>query len=414
MADATLLVLGSTVITTWGRDQIRRLSEQARRRGVALIGADTPDNLRAALPDELTRVDELLPLDVNDPQSCRDWAAQTRPAVDGVLTIRELAVYSNALVAQELGLPANAPEVVERIRNKDLARQRLREHGFPQPATALCDSVADGERFIRGNLPGPWIVKPRDGLASIGVSRLDGPEQLPGAVAAFGAPPKAFGNLPANPSFLIETFVAGHEYSAEGVVVGGEPQVLALVRKQITDGFIETGHRTPAGLDEATAEAARDAVARAVSAVGITRGIFHVEFWVTDAGIVLGELHDRPGGDYIHALVEHVRPGFELYGALVDDLLGRPAQPVPPARGAAAAEFLLLPPGRLRAVHGWEELTRHPAVLVADLFVRPGDEIAPVSDAFNRHGVFVVGADTAEQVDQVVAELRELVRFEVD
>jgi phosphoribosylaminoimidazole carboxylase (NCAIR synthetase) len=411
MADATLLVLGNTVITTWGRDQIRRLSEQARRRGVALIGADTPENLRAASPQELARVDEVVALDVNDPEACRAWAAG-RPAVDGVLTIRELAVYSTAVLAKELGLAGNDPEAVARIRNKDLARQRLREHGFAQPSTALCGDLADAERFLADTGPGPWIVKPRDGLASIGVSLVTGADELAAAVAKFGAPPPAMGNLPASPTFLVETFVPGAEFSAEGVVMDGVPRVLALVRKTVTDGFIETGHRTPAGLPDATAEAAADAVARAVRAVGITRGIFHVEFWVNDSGIVLGELHDRPAGDYIHALIEHTRPGFELYGALVDDLLGLAPQTVPPASGAAAAEFLLIPPGRLRAVHGWDDLSRHPDVFAADLWVAPGDAIAPVVDAFGRHGAFVVGAASAEEADRTVRELTATLRFE--
>ena len=414
MADATLLILGSTVITTWGRDQIRRLSEQARRRGVALIGADTAANLAGAFEEELARVDEVLELDVNDPQACRTWAAETRPGIDAVLTIRELAVYSTALVARELGLAGNAPEVVERIRNKDLARQRLRDHGFVQPDVALCDDPAEAERFMREHPPGPWIVKPRDGLASIGVSLVTDPGELAEAVAKFGAPPPAMGNLPASRSFLIETYVSGPEYSADGVMIGGVPRVLTLVRKEITDGFIEIGHHTPAGLDEATEAAARDAVAHAVTAVGITRGIFHVEFWVSEAGIVLGELHDRPGGDYIHALVEHTHPGFELYGALIDDLLGRPAQPIPPARGAAAVRFLLAPPGRLRAVSGWDELTRHPATLATDLWVSPGDTIAPVTDAFGRHGALVIKAPDAEQADELIAELSSRVRFEVE
>jgi hypothetical protein len=102
-----------------------------------------------------------------------------------------------------------------------------------------------------------------------------------------------------------------------------------------------------------------------------------------------------------------------LYGTLVDDLLGRPPRPIPPASGAAAVEFLLLPPGHLIAVHGWDELRRHPAVLMADLWVAPGDTIEPVTDAFGRHGAFVVGADTPERADRLITELRETLRFEV-
>ncbi|WP_171163455.1 ATP-grasp domain-containing protein [Streptomyces sp. I05A-00742] len=413
MTEAMLLVLGSTALTPWGRDQIRRLCHQARRRGLALIGADTPENLRKATRDELARVDTVLPLDVHDADACRAWAA-TGPAVAAVVTIRELSVLPAAVIARELGIAGNDPEAVHRVRNKDLCRDRLREAGFPQPRTALCADAADAERFLRATGPGPWIVKPRDGLAGIGVSRVDGPDGLPAALAAFGAPPAAMGALPASAGFLVETFVEGAEFSAEGVLVGGVPRVLALTRKGTGEGFVETSQRVPSGLDKATAEEAADAVARALTAVGVTRGVFHVEFWVTADGIVLGELHDRGGGDYIHALVEHTRPGLELYGTLIDDLLGRTPAPVPEAVGAARAEFPLAPPGRLRAVHGWDALSRHPSVLAAHLRVAPGDVIGPARDSYTRPAVFVAGAEDADAVDALVAELTAGVTFETE
>ncbi|HEY1621689.1 MAG TPA: ATP-grasp domain-containing protein [Streptosporangiaceae bacterium] len=412
MTAPVLLVVGFVVATSWGQDQIRRLSDQARRRGICLVGADTIGNLSRARPSEFGLVDKVVALDVHDAGACGAWAAG-RHGIDAVLTISELAVYPAAVIAQELGLPGNAPQAVHRVRNKDLCRDRLRAAGFRQPRIALCRSEQDAARFMAQTGPGPWVVKPRDGMASIGVSLLDGPAGLPAALERFGGPPPAFGSLPRTGSFLVEDYVEGEEFSAEGVVRSGVPQVLSLTRKQVGPGFVETGHRAPAGLAVGTAAEAAAAVSGALTEIGITRGIFHVEFWVTSSGVVLGELHDRPGGDYLHALVEHRRPGLELYGTVLDDLLGLPPAPVPAATGAAAASFLLIPPGRLTAVHGWDKLTGHPAVLAADLWAAPGDVIEPVTDSFGRHGVFVVGADTGDEADRLVRDLADAVTFEV-
>jgi glutathione synthase/RimK-type ligase-like ATP-grasp enzyme len=414
MSETTLLIAGSTVITTWGRDQVRRLSEQARRRGVRLIGADSPQNLANASAGELAQVDEILPLDVNDPQACLDWAKSAAPAgLAAVLTIRELAVYSTALMARELGLAGNDPEAVLRIRNKDLCRTRLREAGFSQPATALGLTADDARLFMKEHGPGPWIIKPRDGLASLGVSLIRGEDDIEPALARLAmTPPGAFGSLSSDAPFLIETFVEGAEYSAEGVMVGGTAQVLALTQKQDVD-FIETGHRVPASLSPAQEEAATRAVTGALREAGIARGIFHVEFWLNDGGVVIGELHDRPGGDYIHLLVEYARPGLELYGMLVDDLLSRDPGQAPAMTRAAAAQFLICPPGRLGAVSGWDELTSNPAVLTADLSIAPGDTVAPVADSWGRHGVFVVGGHSPEEVDSLTSRLRDSVDFTV-
>jgi biotin carboxylase len=413
MTDATLLIMGVTAGTSWGRDQIRRLSGQARRRGVKLVGADTPSNLRVATAEERSCVDKVMPLDVHDADACRAWAA-TSPGIDAVLTIRELAVYATAILAEELGLAGNDPEAVHRIRNKDLCRERLRDLGFPQPMVTVCRSAGEAERFMRQTGPGPWIVKPRDGLASIGVSVVEQPRDIPAALQKFGSPPPALGTLPVSRSFLIETFVQGKEFSAEGVIVAGTPLVLALTRKTIAEGFIGVSQRVPAGLDEPAARMASEAVARALIAVGITRGIFHVEFWLTESGIVLGEFHIRPAGDFIHALVEHTRPGLELYGALIDDLLGRTPENIPDLTAAAGVEFLLAPPGRVRAVHGWEEVTRHPSVIAADLQVAPGDVIESKTDTFTRPGVFVVGAETINDLTALIDLLRRTVIFDVE
>src|SRR5947208_194045 len=78
---------------------------------------------------------------------------------------------------------------------------------------------------------GPWVVKPRDGMGSVGVSLVDSVDALPAALDL----------LPSGVPFLVETFVTGREFSAEGLLVGGRPTVLALTAKTTGAGFVETG-----------------------------------------------------------------------------------------------------------------------------------------------------------------------------
>jgi hypothetical protein len=225
--------------------------------------------------------------------------------------------------------------------------------------------------------------------------------------------PPALGKLGSSAPFLVETFISGREYSAEGICTSGAPQVLAITEKFTTDSFVEIGHRVPAGLDNATAREARATVELAVSAVGITRGIFHVEFWITENGIILGELHARPGGDFIHALVEHSRPGLELYGTLIDDLLNRDSPAFPKQTAAAGVEYLILPPGRVRSIQGWDTIPQDQSVIAAHLEVRPGDPVHPVASSADRHGVVVVEAPTRGEVDAVLSRLTETFHIDI-
>lgn len=394
MADRTLLVLGCASVTPHGRDQMRRLSDQARRRGVHVLGADTAANLAKA--DLAGLVGESVVLDVHSPATVREWAA-SRVDVGAVLTFREMCVESVAAAAAALGVAGNEPDVVHTIRTKDLCREALRAQGFRQPECAVVASFEQARAFL-ARRRGPWVVKPRDGMGSVGVSLVDSVDALPAALDV----------LPSEVPFLVETFVTGREFSAEGLLVGGRPTVLALTAKTTGAGFVETGHRMPAESALARAE-----VERAVTAVGLTHGVFHVEFWVDGTDVVLGEVHARPGGDFIHAMVEHVRPGLELYGALMDDLFGEPAAELPAVAAAAGVEFLVLPPGEVLSVQGWDDVLADPAVIAADLSVRAGDVLGPVRGSADRHGVLVVGGPNAAAVDQTLRRLADTVTVEV-
>lgn len=395
-----VLVLGCASSTPYGRDKLRRAAMQARDRGLVLIGADTAANLRQ-MDDGL--VAETVSLDVFNPEDCRAWAAGG-PQIDAVMTFREMCVESAAIIAGELALPGNDPAVTRTIRNKDLCRTTLSTAGFDQPAVALVNGIREAEDFLAVTAPGPWVVKPRSGMGSVGVSLVREPNELA----------RAIDTLSSEPPFLLETFVVGDEFSAEGVMIGQEPIVLGLTAKKKDAGFVESGHRMPAVLSEQVAAAARRDVARALKAVGVTHGIFHVEFWVTPDGIVLGEVHARDGGDFIHLMLEKTRPGLQLYGALFDDLLGERPRALPEQTMAAGVEFVMLPPGRLRSIQGWSDALADEAIVAADLAVGAGRLIGPVLSSADRHGVVVVVGDTSDDVDSALRRVRAAIRIVVD
>jgi biotin carboxylase len=385
---------------------MRRLAEQARARGVRLLGADTAANLRSGI--WRMPADEFAELEFTEAaaDTCRAFAA-AHPEVRAVMTLKEAGVVPAALLADAFGVAGNSVEAARTIRTKDLCRTVLHAAGLDQPRFTVASGLAEATAFLADRDragTGPWIVKPRDGQGSAGVSLVRSAADLPTALA----------RVDSGRPFLIEEFIEGDEFSAEGVMAGAALRVLTLTRKRTGAGFVETGHRTPAGLAPATDAAARAAVVRAVTAAGVTHGLVHAEFWVTAEGdVVLGEIHARPGGDFIHALVEHTLPGFEMFGALLDDLLGHPLPAIPPQRGAAGAEFIVLDSGRVQSVEGWEKATDQPALIAADLDVRPGDVLAAVGSSADRHGVFVAGAATPDEVEAVLAGARDSLRIEI-
>ncbi|WP_328782648.1 ATP-grasp domain-containing protein [Streptomyces canus] len=380
---------------------------QARARGIETHLVNKAEVLEATR-EVCELADAVHALDPDRPEDCVRWARDRAAEglhFDAVLGLRDPVQFSAAELTGVFGAAGNPIDAVRRVRNKDACREALAAAGFRQPSVWLCSDLDDAARALRESA-GPWVVKPRDGLGSIGVRLVTGPEDLARAVD----------ELPTQDPFLVEGFVTGPEFSVEGVFVGGGAKVLAITAKEKLPPpyFVELGHVLPAELPEETRKEIDQEVTAALDALDLRFGVFHVELWLTQDGVVLGEVHARPGGDWLHRLLTYAIPGLEFFGPVFDDLLGRPPGPLPVATRAAAVRFLAPPPGRLLRIDGWERVASHPAVLYAGLFVEPGGVIRPVRDSGDRAGVVVVGAETPARALELAAELARSVEFEVE
>ncbi|MFJ3545188.1 ATP-grasp domain-containing protein [Streptomyces rubiginosohelvolus] len=406
-----LLLIGGGGEMTLSVDVAVQALEQARARGLRTHVTNRADTL-AATPAVTAAADTATAVDFARPGDTADWAAGRaadgeRPAL--VFGVREMAQEAVAATAHALELPGNPPAAVRRIRTKDACRAALAAAGFRQPAVRVCRDASEARAFLAATA-GPWVVKPRDGADSAGVRKVTRPDDLPAALA----------QLPDREApFLVEEFVDGREFSVEGVFVGGSPRVLAVTAKEKLPPpyFVEIGHVLPADLPEETRRSVEETVTAALTALELRFGLFHVELWLTAEGIVLGEVHVRIGGGWIHRMLPHVRPGLELYGTVYDDALGLPVDlpaRLPAPERAAAARYFAPPEGRVTAVSGWDAVRTHPAVLHAELRVGPGDVVPGFRSGGDRVGAVVVGAATPAEARELARELVASVRFTVE
>jgi biotin carboxylase len=207
---------------------------------------------------------------------------------------------------------------------------------------------------------------------------------------------------------LVEEFVAGAEYSVEGILLDTVPQVLAITRKTVTAPpyFVELGHQQPSGLPEPIAATVRATVVAAVQAVGLQRSLFHVEVWVDESGAVTcGEVHGRLGGDWIHAITAYRYPGLELFGLVLDDVLGRPAHlpELDPDR-AAAVVVVAGQPGTITEINSAPQIAGS-TLLATDWAITVGDSISELHDSFARAGLLVFGAPNVATLDTSLSQI---------
>ncbi|MBN0046134.1 ATP-grasp domain-containing protein [Streptomyces actuosus] len=404
-ADRQLLFVGGAGDATLAVDVVSTALQQARRRGLRIHVTNQEATL-AATPGITAQADAASAVDFSTRGASAAWAQAQAAAgerYDVVFGVREMAQEAVAEVAEALGVPGNPPQAVHRVRTKDEARAHLAAAGFPQPRFLVCEDEAAARGFL-AETTGPWVVKPRDAMGSEGVTRIDEPGQLSAALAF----------LPGGGSFIVEEFVEGPEYSAEGVFLDGRPHVLALTSKELLPppNFFEIEYVIPAILPEDTAREIEEQVVAALTALELRFGQFHVELWWTGRGVVLGEIHVRNAGGWIHRMLAHVIPGLEWFGLVYDDVLGNPVdrEALKPVRGSAI-RFLTPPTGRLVAVEGWDEVLSHPAVIHAELAVAPGTVVAAHRSVENRVGHIAVGADTPEEAQALARKLESRVRF---
>ena len=172
----------------------------------------------------------------------------------------------------------------------------LRDNNIPTPDTALGAATA---------LPGPWIVKPRFGRGSRGVTAVDDPQNL-AAICRQTCEP------------IVQTRLAGREFTAD-VVVDHHGDIAACVprwRDETKAGISTKG--------ETFADGAVDAVvARTVAAVGL-RGVCNVQGFVDGHQVTIVEVNPRFSG----GLPLTLAAGADLVGAYVRGALGEPLSPV--------------------------------------------------------------------------------------
>ena len=262
-------------------------------------------------------------------------ALAERHELAGVVTWDEWHLVPTTHLAHVLGLPANSVEAMRACRNKADARSLLVRHGVPSAASMKVRTLLEAE-LATMTLGYPAVIKPSAFAGSIGVSRVDRPEQLP---TAFEFAAACARRSREDTGVLVEEYLDGPEVSVECVTHHGVTTAVAVTRKSLGPApyFSETGHTVDA-TDPLLAQVAPTA-ASAVKSLGITDGVQHVEMRLVGGRPRLIEVNARIGGDMIGHLVR-LATGIDLPRVAADLACGKAPDLTPTRRGAAGIRML--------------------------------------------------------------------------
>lgn len=334
--------------------------------------------------------------------------------VAGVFCYDEAYIEPAAHASAALGFHTLDPSAVANCRDKSFTREAVRAAGMLQPASKPVSSVEDARAFA-GQIGYPVMLKPRNLGASLGVVKVERPQDMAERYALTDAV-----RLPGVREFpediIVEEFIEGPEISVDSVFFNGRCQPLVVAHKilgsQPPFEFEEVGHDVFAADPLLDDPELHELLVRSHAALGFRNGITHTEFKVTPRGMYLVEVNARMGGNLI--------PYLGLLADGVDSSLAAAAVAVgraPVVRRAAhrkAASIRFVFPAfdmEVTEVTVRTDLMEPPVYEIAAV-ARPGMKIRQPPRGMSHSGYVIAVADTVEESQAAVAEIARLIQLD--
>jgi len=359
-------------------------------------------------------------IDVRDLDREASVAALREAHADGIAVFTDAAQQPAADLARELELPFHSPQTALWLRDKLEQRRALRAGGLPVPAALALSQSDVGTRAEAEALEVTWpaVLKPRRGSGGSETFLVRGPDELLVVLE----------DVPREREFILEEYLPDRPdssgapvadmVSVELVVVDGVSHHVAISgRFPIVAPLRENGGFLPSHLDTDASAAVVDAAKQAAAALGVERGVLHIEVKQTPAGPRIVEVNGRVGG--IVPMLLRRLGGPPLITWALRLALGLDVGPFEPVvAGAVAFYYVWLPPVGdfdVREIQGFDAVMSLPQVDQAWLNRQAGDRVSSREGGMFGHlGAAYGTVATHDELWPLVAELASAPSFALD
>ncbi len=378
--------------------------EAAHKYGYWVITVDyLPDNIAHKYSDEYHNVSIL------DKEAVLELAQELQ--IDGILSFAvDPGVVTAAYVAERMGLPFSCSYHSACIlQNKALFRQFLAGNGFNVPTAKGYHSV-ETALLDMDFFHWPVIVKPTDSAGSKGVTKVDRPEDLRGAVEL------AFASSHSN-SIIIEDYLekAGFSSGSESFFVDGKLMFNGFYDQyfdeKAANPYTPSAECWPADKPEPVLNEVRSELQRLGDLLHFGTGLFNVEWRVcTDGKIYLMEVSPRAGGNRL-AEILYYATDVDLIDAEVRKAMGEAVNGIhePAFRGCFAIHVLhSLFNGVFKGVE-IDSVFEKEFVLEKEIRVTRGSPINVFSGANSAVGTLFLKASNPLQMESILRNISSFV-----
>lgn len=346
-------------------------------------------------------------INIVDEEACLEYAKKNQ--VDGVLTAAtDYGVLTASYIAQEMGLNGINYESAKLIKNKYRVRKCLYEHHVDDTEQAYEVNENTDIEKLASELTYPVMVKPCDGSGSRGASRVNEKSELKKACEY-----AMEGSITHRAE--IESFITGREYGAETLVINGEPNVLAVMQKWMTNPpyYAELGHAIPNDLPKETEEKAINCVKSAIRALGVNCGSVNMDMLITDDGkVYIVDIGARMGGNMIGPCIIPYGTGIDYMGAMIQNAVGDPVDLSVREHGAVATKLLAFEGGVVKQLPDFKKIEKEYGVEIYH-HLKVGDTVNEYHTNLDGCGYIVAKNDDVASAEQKTVKILEMIGKEM-
>lgn len=263
--------------------------------------------------------DEYAIINIIDEKACLKYAQSKE--IDGVLTAAtDYGVLTASYIAEHMELPGLRYSVAKQIKNKYLVRKILFDKHVDDNEQAYAVDEETDIVALGKVLHYPVMVKPCDGSGSRGASKVNEANELQKAC-------EYAMNGSISHRAEIESFIVGKEYGAETLVIDGEPHVLGIMKKWMTNPpyFAELGHALPNDLPKEIEDKVIKCVKSAIRVLEISTGSVNMDMLISpDGKVYIIDIGARMGGNMIGPCVISYGTGIDYMAAMIQNAIGDP------------------------------------------------------------------------------------------
>ncbi|HEX4788911.1 MAG TPA: ATP-grasp domain-containing protein [Actinospica sp.] len=319
---------------------------------------------------------------------------------ESVQSLRESTVVNASVLGAIRGVHAEPGlDAAVALRDKHVQKAAIRAAGI-----RTADSrVVERFELLRADPPEfPFVVKPIAGSGTKATFAVRSQPELDQAA-------KAVGEVGDVGPWLVEEFIEGVELHVDGIVRDRKLHFCAVSRYlqnviEIKDGGVVGSVALTAPEEAALCARVRDLAARALTALGLREGVFHLEVFDRGTELVFGECAGRIGGGMIKDCVQRAY-GVDLLEEWARSVLGLLPNPVPaPAAEVFGWIHLQAPAGRVLSAPSAADLEAEPGCVLAEVGLKEGtDAPDPAAASSVKAGrLMVAGADSAGVAERVL------------